>query len=280
MMTSATGVPGLVEERAAGLRVLTGGEGPAVLLVHGLAGAPVNWIEVAPALLAGHRVLAPDLPGHGASPALAGGGAEAFADALAAVLERLEAAPAVVVGHSFGAHLALLLARRHPALVGGLVLVAPTGIETRRRAARVVVLGSAVVRPGARVAPLAPLLAGRAWFRAAVFSPWGVADAAALSARATWAFLADLRAHTGLRAAARAMLDDDPRQDLDGVRCPALLLWGARDRQVPPRDGFEYARRLGAPIRLVADCGHLLIGERPEAVVDAVRAVAAARAAA
>ena len=275
-MTAATGVPGLAAEWAGGLRVLAAGEGTAVLLVHGLAGAPANWVEVAPALLAGHRVLAPDLPGHGASPALARGGIGAFADALAAVLERLGAAPAVVVGHSFGAHLALRLAGRHPALVAGLVLVAPTGIETRRRAARAVVLGSAAVRPGARVAPLAPLLAGRAWFRAAVFRPWGVADAAALSPRATRAFFADLRAHTGLRAAARAMLDDDPRQELAGVRCPTILLWGARDRQVPLRDGFEYARRLGAPIRVVADCGHLLIGERPEAVVDAVRALTSA----
>ena len=33
---------------------------------------------------------------------------------------------------------------------------------------------------------------------------------------------------------------------------------------------MEYARRLRAPLRAVADCGHLLIGERPEAVADAV----------
>jgi pimeloyl-ACP methyl ester carboxylesterase len=54
------------------------------------------------------------------------------------------------------------------------------------------------------------------------------------------------------------------------VRCPALIVHGARDRQVPVRDGFEYARRLGAPLRVIADCGHLLIGERPNAVVDAI----------
>jgi pimeloyl-ACP methyl ester carboxylesterase len=71
------------------------------------------------------------------------------------------------------------------------------------------------------------------------------------------------------------MLDDDPRFRLDAIACPTLLLWGARDAQVPLRDGFELARRLRAPIRAVADCGHLLIGERPDAVVDAVRALAA-----
>jgi pimeloyl-ACP methyl ester carboxylesterase len=48
------------------------------------------------------------------------------------------------------------------------------------------------------------------------------------------------------------------------------VLHGARDVQVPLRDGVEYARRLGAPLRAVADCGHLLIGERPDAVVDTI----------
>jgi pimeloyl-ACP methyl ester carboxylesterase len=51
------------------------------------------------------------------------------------------------------------------------------------------------------------------------------------------------------------------------------VLWGARDGQLPLDDAFEYARRLGAPIRLVADCGHLLIAERPDAVLDAIEAL-------
>jgi pyruvate dehydrogenase E2 component (dihydrolipoamide acetyltransferase) len=267
-------MPGLVERRAAGLRAYVGGAGPAVVLLHGLAGAAVNWVDVAPSLAADHRVVALDLPGHGASsPAPRRGGIEAFADAVSAALEQLDAVPAVVAGHSFGAQVGLRLAARRPELLRGLVLVSPSGIETRRRAARAVVLGSVVVRPGARVAPLARRLGGRAWFRRLVFRPWYVSDADALSERMTQAFFAQLRAHTGLRAAAAAMLDDDPRPGLHEVSCPTLLLWGARDAQVPLRDGFEYARRLRAPIRVVADCGHLVIGERPGAVLDAVRAV-------
>jgi pimeloyl-ACP methyl ester carboxylesterase len=49
-----------------------------------------------------------------------------------------------------------------------------------------------------------------------------------------------------------------------------LVLWGGRDRQVPIDDGFEYARRLRAPIRVIADCGHLLIGERPDVCAAAI----------
>jgi pimeloyl-ACP methyl ester carboxylesterase len=49
-----------------------------------------------------------------------------------------------------------------------------------------------------------------------------------------------------------------------------LVLWGARDIQLPLEDAFEYARRLRAKLRLVADCGHLVIVERPHAVLDAL----------
>ena len=71
-------------------------------------------------------------------------------------------------------------------------------------------------------------------------------------------------------SAAKALVRDDPRPDLDRVRRPTLVLWGARDNQLPIRDAFEYARRLRAPLRAIADCGHLLIGERPDACADAI----------
>ena len=71
-------------------------------------------------------------------------------------------------------------------------------------------------------------------------------------------------------SAGRALLRDDPRPDLDRVRCPVLLLWGARDRLVPLEDGFEYARRLRAPIRTLPAAGHLVVGERPEEVAQLV----------
>jgi pimeloyl-ACP methyl ester carboxylesterase len=83
-------------------------------------------------------------------------------------------------------------------------------------------------------------------------------------------FLRGPTMHTDALGAGLALVADDPRQDLDRVRCPVLVLWGARDKQVPLEDGFEYARRLGAPLRVIADCGHLLIGERPDVCARAV----------
>jgi pimeloyl-ACP methyl ester carboxylesterase len=83
-------------------------------------------------------------------------------------------------------------------------------------------------------------------------------------------FLEGQRLHLDTRTAGRAMVADDPRRDLEHVVCPVILLWGARDAQLPLDDAFEYARRLRARLRLVADCGHLVIGERPAAVAAAL----------
>src|ERR1041384_2217200 len=55
------------ERRREGVRYLAAGSGPPVVLVHGLGGAAGNWLRVAPALARSHRVIVPDLPGHGGS---------------------------------------------------------------------------------------------------------------------------------------------------------------------------------------------------------------------
>ena len=60
-----------------------------------------------------------------------------------------------------------------------------------------------------------------------------------------------------------ALLGGEPWGSLRGVRVPALVIWGARDALLPVADGVDYARRLGAPLRVLADTGHLPIGERP-----------------
>ena len=74
-MTDAKAPSGLDERRAAvggsSLRYLVGGAGPPLVLVHGLAGAASNWVELAPLLARRHRLLIPDLPGHGGSEPLA-----------------------------------------------------------------------------------------------------------------------------------------------------------------------------------------------------------------
>src|SRR5690242_21364438 len=97
------------------MRYFVGGEGPPLVLVHGLGGAASNWTELAPLLARSRRLLVPDLPGHGGSSALPGvSGLEPFADRVAAVAEREGMLPAPVVGHPLGGVAVLRLALRRP----------------------------------------------------------------------------------------------------------------------------------------------------------------------
>lgn len=270
-MTPATNILGLEERRLAGVRYFVGGEGEPVVLVHGLSGSAANWVELLPELAERYRVLAVDLPGHGRSaPPARRAGVGDFVAAVAAVVEHEETRPALLAGHSFGGLVALRLAQARPELVRGLLLVAPAGIASGTRLARHLVSVTGVIRPGRWVAPFRHRYAERLWYRRLLFRPWFVADPHALSPRATLGFLEGPLEHADTRTAGRAMVLDDPRPDLEHVRCPTVLLWGARDPQLPIDDAFEYARRLRASLRLVADCGHLVIGERPRACLDAL----------
>ncbi|MFI2488790.1 alpha/beta fold hydrolase [Promicromonospora kroppenstedtii] len=96
---------------------------PAVVLVHGITASHRAWPAVVEAL-PGRRVIAPDLRGRGRSNDLPGPyGMAAHADDVAAVIRALADGPAVVVGHSMGGFVSLVLTHRHPDLVGRLVLV-------------------------------------------------------------------------------------------------------------------------------------------------------------
>jgi len=258
------------EVRGATLRYFVAGAGEPVVLLHGLGGAASNWVEIAPALARRRRVLVPDLPGHGRSaPLPAAPNLNAFADRIASIAEREAMLPVPVIGHSAGALVGLRLALRHEGTVTGLVLAAAAGISSGRRAAQVTLELLGFVQPSRLVVPFRKQIARTPRLRYVPFGWWGVADPPALSAGATLGFLDGPALHTDTLSLGRALVRDDPRPDLDRMRCPCLVVWGARDRWVPLRDGFEYARRLRAPLRVIPACGHLLIGERPDACLHA-----------
>jgi pimeloyl-ACP methyl ester carboxylesterase len=253
------------------LRWFEAGSGPLVALLHGFGGAASNWALVAPALAERCRVVVPDLPGHGGSAPLVAPPLtlDPYADRVAALLDE----PAVVVGHSLGGVVALRVAVRAPQLTRGLVLAGCAGIASSTRASERALTLISLVKPGKRVAFARRRIARNPFLRGLAFGFVSVADPRALEPLMAEAFLDGSRLYTDVRSAGDALVRSDPRLDLERVRCPALVVHGARDAQVPLRDGFEYARRLRAPLRTVADCGHLVVGERPRAVVDSVFAL-------
>lgn len=269
------GVPGLEERRlevdGVRLRYFVGGEGPPLVLVHGLGGAASNWTELVRALAGRFRVLVPDLPGHGSSSPFAEATTlDPFAHMLARLAEHEGMQRSPYVGHSLGALVALRLAVARPERVSVLGLVGAAGIRSATREAERWLNVIAFLRPGRLYSRQRTRIARRRELRYVVFGYWAASDPLALSDDAVHGFLGNLGRHEDTRTARRALVRDDPRLDLERVQCPTFVVWGARDHQVPIDDGFEYARRLRAPLRVIADCGHLLIGERPDACADAI----------
>lgn len=259
--------------RGTRLRGLSGGrsEGRAVVLLHGLGGAASNWAHLAPELGRRRRVLVLDLPGHGRSePLPAAPGLGAYADAVASVVEQEGVAPVDLVGHSLGGLVSIRLAARRPDLARSVVLAAAAGISSHTRWAERVLAFLGWVQPGRRISPYWKAVAASDTLKRVVFGPFFADDPAALSTDAVEALLRDINLHTDTDSAWRALAQDDPRADLHRVECPALVLWGASDAQLPLEDAFDFARRLRAPVRVIAKCGHLLIVERPDACLDAI----------
>ena len=131
------------------------GEGPPLVLVHGVGTCRVVWRRVMPLLATDRLVAAPDLPGFGASPAAGPGfDLDRVADVLAEALAAEVPAPFDLLGNSLGGAVALTLAARHPQLVRRLVLAArPVSPRIAIRCRR---------SPPAADAPLQPRGAARA----------------------------------------------------------------------------------------------------------------------
>jgi 3-oxoadipate enol-lactonase len=259
-------------KRLGGTRYFVAGEGRPLVLVHGLGGWAGNWQALAERLAGDFRLVIPELGGHGGSEPLRGSTTlEPFADAIFDVLEHEKALPAAWVGHSLGALVGLHAAVRRPDAVRALVLAAAPGITSSTRVGELTVTVLGTLRPGRLVGRRSAAAARSARLRTMLLGGWAVADPVGLDPAVAQAFLDGPRQHRDTLTAGRALVVSDPRLVLDRVTCPCLCLWGASDNWVPLQDGMEYARRLHAPFRAIADCGHLLIGERPDAVAAAIR---------
>ncbi len=252
------------------------GQGPVLLLIHGMGGTFENWQEVIEPLGRHHTVIAPDLPGHGAS---APGSGDYSIGALAAGLRDLLLAlgqeRATLVGHSLGGGIAMQLAYQFPEMVERLVLVssgglgpevspvlraaalpgadlfiaATAGVGQRVGSALARGLSAIGLRPNADVAEVAR----------------GYASLTDADRRA--AFLATLRSVVG---AGGQRVDAADRLYL-AEALPVLIVWGARDSIIPVRHGEDAHRAIpGSRLEIFKDVGHLPQLEAPGRFIAAL----------
>jgi pimeloyl-ACP methyl ester carboxylesterase len=246
------------------------GSGPVVLLLHGWGGSSAYWVNTMAALANQYTLIAPDMPGFGASPPLGEttdvprllAWVEAFADALA--LERF-----TLNGHSFAAGLAAHLATRNPQRVDKLVL---TCFSTFRNEAERKLVDSVHHVMALWMALRRPWMAERRMFYRAVggrFFHTLPADDAVL--RAAFSDFLKMDKRTALDTA-RSAGNPTITAALQGVRAPTLLIGARQDRIMPPA-GTPVAAKLipGARLEWIERCGHLPMIERPEEYLRVLR---------
>jgi pimeloyl-ACP methyl ester carboxylesterase len=113
--------------------VLEGGAGPPILLLHGPGEFAGKWMRVIPDLVTTHRVVAPDLPGHGTSELVDGRlDADGLRAWLSGLIERTCPSPPVLVGHVLGGAIGARFAVNHSDRLSRLVLVDSLGLARFR----------------------------------------------------------------------------------------------------------------------------------------------------
>lgn len=252
------------------------GSGEVLLLIHGMAGSSDAWRDLIPRLAKNHRVVAPDLLGHGQSTKPRGDySLGAFAVWLRDFLDELGVAQATIVGHSLGGGVAMQFLYQHPDYCERLILISSGGLGPD--VGWILRLLSA---PGAEfvlpvIAPAPVLKAGNkigSWFTSAGMRAPRASEIwraySSFSDRPTRdAFLRTLRSVVDYRGQAVSALNRlHVRSEL-----PTLAIWGADDQIIPVEHGHAaMAVRPGGRLEVLPGVGHFAHVEAPDKVADII----------
>jgi pimeloyl-ACP methyl ester carboxylesterase len=236
------------------------GTGPTILLIHGLGASKISWLPILGPLAQHHRVLVPDLPGHGESDKIRTDySPRFFARVLRHLLDAMDVEQAMVAGNSMGGRIAIEMALRSPGRVAGLGLVAPAVPGLRWR----YLLGFTRVIPtefGAIPFPLRERWTELVLRR--LFGDPSFLNEAALHA-ASNEFIRIYRnpvARMAFFSSLRHLLTESPEpffSSLRRIKQPAVVVLGEHDRLVPPRLGVRLAEHLRAELIVLPGVGHV-----------------------
>ena len=237
---------------------------PAIVFLHGAGNDHSVWaLQSRYFAHHGRNALAVDLPGHGRSAGSALASVEALAEWIPALLDAAGIAVATLVGHSMGALVALECAARHPGRVTRVALLGP---------AAPMAVGDVLLDAAKRDDHVAFELitgwsfsAGKQLGGNTMPGVWLTGNALRLLERTPpgvlYTDLAACNAYAGAVAAATKL------------GCASLVIVGARDIMAPAKNAGDLIDALReAHVVELADCGHSMMAEQPDAVLDALRA--------
>jgi pimeloyl-ACP methyl ester carboxylesterase len=248
--------------------VLEGGTGSPVVLLHSSGEFAALWSRVIPDLVTTHRVIAPDLPGHGASTRVDGElDAGRVLTWLGDLIGRTCASPPVVVGHGLGGAVAARFAAAHGDRIDRLVLVDAFGLEPFAPAPS---FGAALHQflggptEQTRDGLFRQCFVDLDRLRAQVGERWAPLAAYALD-----------RARTPEQQSALGALMPGfgGPADLARIAVPTTMIWGRHDLQVPLSVAEAARARFGWPLHVIADAGDDPAMEQPAAFMTALRTV-------
>lgn len=252
------------------------GTGPALLLLHGIAGSSRTWRDVVPLLTDRFTVIAPDLMGHGRSEKPVGDySLGAFASGVRDLLEVLDIDSATVVGQSFGGGVAMQLAYQHPEVCDRLVLVASGGLGRE-----VNWMLRAMALPGSEY--LMPVMFPgfvRDWGDSLlrVVTDRGVRLGRISEMWSAYASLAEAENRGAFARTLRSVIDPGGQtvSAMDRLylasSMPTLIVWGDRDDIIPVSHAHAAADAIpGCRLVIIEGVGHFPQVEAPERFVAAL----------
>lgn len=248
--------------------VLEGGEGPPIVLLHGPGDFAATWMGVIPSLVETNRVVAPDLPAHGASEAPVDGlGPDRVLAWIGDLIERTCPSPPALVGHVVGGAMAARFAVDRPSRLSHLVLVDALGLGRFRPAPRfaLTMLGFQA-RPSERSYErfMRQCSHDLDRLREDMGERWDAFVAYAIDG----ARRPDAKAAKGLMR--EVGIPRIPPEGLARIPVPTTLIWGRHDRANRLRIAEAASARYGWSLHVIEDCGADPPRDRPDAFLEAL----------
>ncbi len=250
--------------------LLEGGDGPPIVLLHGPGGNAAHWMRVIGDLVATHRVIAPDLPGQGASEVTGGPlDADRVLAWLGDLIEETCASPPVLIGYALGGAIAARFAAARSDRLDRLVLVDALGLVQFEPAPELgLALNEFLAQPTERTHDglwryCALDLEG---LRARMDDGWEPFRAYNLDRARTpsvQAALGALMGHFGMPAIAA--------EQLARIAVPTTLIWGRHDLATPLEIAEAVSARYGWPLHVIEDCADDPPIEQPGMFLEALR---------